>query len=457
MRGTHRGTWWLALALGVGGGCGPEGGGAGPPDIVLISVDTLRRDHCSVYGYERDTTPTLRRVAAEGVRLERAYSPMPTTGPAHATLFTSLYPATHGVLENGARLAEEPLVLAEALRAHGYRTAAVVGSFVLDAKFGFDRGFEVYDDDFDPASSTYRRRTWEGHAIDGGFDRRADMTTRSAVHWIERERDPDHPFFLFVHYFDPHAPYVPPPPFDGRFDPRGGDPAGLGRLGAAYDGEIAFTDEAIGNLLDALANVQPEEQTLLVITADHGEGLGQHGYAAHGVLLYEEAVRVPLLFRWPGVLPAGRSIEAPVELLDVMPTLLEFVGIETRTEGLEGRSLAAALLGERPLDPERAVHLQRRLYRTPVVRGIPVRGGKWALRVGRWKYIEAPEEGTAELYDLEGDPGEIEDRSSALPDQARELADRLAAWRRAHATPRAAAGEVGVEDRERLRTLGYVD
>jgi arylsulfatase A-like enzyme len=424
---------------------------------VLVTIDTLRRDHCSAYGYERDTTPTLRRVAAEGARFDLAYSPTATTGPTHSTIFTSLYPIAHGVVKNGVPLGAELRTLAEILGARGYQTAAFVGSFVLDAKFGYDQGFDLYDDDFAPETSTFRGRFWEGHPVPDGFDRRADETTRRAVQWLREGRDPDRRFFLFVHYFDPHAPYVPPPPYDSYFSGAGGRSA-LEKEIDAYDGEIAFADHELGRLLSALAESGLEDDTLLAITADHGEGLGQHGHMRHGLFLYEEAVRVPLLFRWPDHIPAGLVFQEPVEFVDLVPTILGLAGHSDSAAHLQGQTLAPVLRGERSLDSGRPVYLYRRLYETGKrVSGVLAKGQQFGIRRERWKYIEAPEEGRTELFDLESDPGELENLYAALPDRASQLAAELEGWRRSHARGEARRVEISEEDRLRLRQLGYVD
>jgi arylsulfatase A-like enzyme len=326
---------------------------------VLISLDTTRRDHLSVYGYERDTTPHLARFAAGGVRFEQAYAPTSTTAPTHATLFTSLYPITHRVLKNGQVLIAAHRTLAERLNEQGYATAGFVSSFVLDARFGASQGFDHWDDEFQRETASVVDGQWEGAPFEV-FDRRADATTERALAWLDELRGEGSPFFLFVHYFDPHQPYRPPAEFEVRFGSKEGAPNDLRSLVARYDAELAFTDHAVDRLLDAISTVERAANTLVVITADHGEGLMQHGHLGHGVHLYEEQVRVPLLLHWPGHLPAGRVIKGPVSLIDLAPTVLELMGVEVEEGTMQGHSLTGVLEGRSELDRERPIFLLRR-------------------------------------------------------------------------------------------------
>jgi arylsulfatase A-like enzyme len=425
-------------------------------NVLLVTFDTLRDDHCSVSGYERATTPTLEALARDGTRLSLAYAPTATTGPSHASLFTSRYPITHGVVKNGMTLGPELQTLAETLREAGYRTAAVVSSFALDGKFGYDQGFESYDDDFDAAHATITRSEFAGQPAEGAFDQRANETTRKALAELARLAGEDAPFFLFVHYFDPHFPYDPPGEWAARFASL---PVAADETRAAidrYDGEIAFADDELGKLLRGLDDRQLGPDTLVVMTADHGEGLMQHGHLTHGVNIYEEAVRVPLLFRLPGRVVAGRVLSDPIEMLDVAPTILALAGV-TATAEPHGRSLAEILAGGEPPGDERPVFLHRRHYEPVVIDGVQVAGEKFGIRLGSWKYIEGPEESTRELYDLEEDPGELRSVHETSRTIADDLASRLAGLRLTYARDAASAPKLSEEDRERLRALGYVD
>ncbi|MDJ0852364.1 MAG: sulfatase [Myxococcota bacterium] len=436
--------------------------------MLLVVVDTLRADHTSVHGYERDTTPRLRALADEGVRFERAYAPVGLTAPTHASLFTALHPLTHGLVRNGLSLGSEHVTLAEYLAVRGYQTAGVASSFVLHRRFGMGQGFAYYDDAFDPAEATVALDEWEGHAVEEGFDRRADHTTRRAVRWLRERRNPASPFFLFVHYFDPHAPYEPVPAYADRF--TAGAAGELEREIAAYDAEIAFTDAAIGELLDALQELDLARDTVVIVTADHGEGLMQRGYMLHGLSVHEEEVRVPLVVRWPGRVRAGGVVPEPVSLLDVAPTVMHLVGVSVQGGAFEGQSLAGTLRDGAPLDPQRPVFVYRRDFgparQRPVVLGggegeptetFEVAGAQSGVRAGRWKYVQAPAEAPPALYDLDTDPGERENAARRHPQQAERLAALLERWLRAHPTPQAEPGGPSELDRARLRALGYAE
>lgn len=439
------------LSLALVAGCGrPDA-----PNILLITMDTTRADHCSVHGYEVDTTPNLSRFAEQGARFDLAYSPTSTTGPTHASIFTGLYPLTHRVLKNGLPLDTEFTTLAELLRDEQYQTAAVLGSFALSARFGYGQGFEFYDEEFSRETSSYALRQWEGHAVPGGFDRRADETTRNAVRWLRESRSPQRPFFLFVHYFDPHDPYSPPESYRRR-SPLLNRPFASQRelVLAHYDAEIAFTDAAIGRLLSELEQLGLSENTVVVLAGDHGEGLMDHDYMHHGAQIYEESVRVPLLMRWPGKI-SPMVVAAPVELVDLAPTLFELIG---RRAGVafHGRSLAGALRGGKALDADRPVYLYRRHYAGSRLGSLFAVGHKYGLRAGRWKYIEGPEEGTRELFDLVRDPDEQVNLFNVDTERAEEMARRLDRWRRSYESDAPVPG-IPTEDLEKLESLGYTE
>jgi arylsulfatase A-like enzyme len=452
----------LALALlGLGLGCSRA---SGPPNLILVSLDTTRRDHTSVYGYERATTPNLEKLAAGGVRFAMAYAPSATTGPSHATLFTGLHPITHRVVKNGRVLTPPHETLAERLRAHGWATAGVVSSYVLDARFGYAQGFDVWDDDFDPASATVRNEKWEGAPVEV-FDRRADATTAHAVAWLDGRsertagppRDASRPFFLFVHYFDPHAPYVPPAELARAFPPADGPGAGLPALRARYDAEIAFADQQLGVLLDALDARGLAEDTIVAVTADHGEGLMQHGLLMHGAQIYEEQVRVPLVLRWPARLPAGRVVEGAVALIDLPPTLLELAGVPAGDGGaMQGRSLVPLLEGRAAPDPAEPIFLFRQHYERGFDSGVPVAGEQYGVRIGDFKLIVGPDEGTRQLFDVARDPRERRNLAAEQPERAAQLEQRIADWRSRYTRDETAPEAISPEDMERLRALGYV-
>ena len=449
--------WCLVLVVVGATGCRPDA--PAQPNVLLISIDTTRADHCSVLGYGRDTTPRLRKLAAEGASFEKAYAPLPTTLPSHATMFTGRYPVSHGVVGNGVKLEESHQTLAERLRVAGYRTAAVVSALVLHRRFGLAQGFEYYEDDFPHAEAHPRssiRENWKGEKIEAAFTRQGNHTTRRALAWLNGSRDRAAPFFLFVHYFDPHSLFQPPEPYASRF----AQPSHSTHLEIEidrYDAMIAFADAMIGRLLDGLDELGVAQDTIVVVTADHGEGLMEHGYFAHGAHLYEEAVRVPLVVRWPRRVRAGVVFREAVELVDLAPTLLEFAGIDEALAGSQGRSLAQALRTGGGLDSERPVFLHRRDYEERFVgRTTWVKGKKFAIRIGRWKYIEGLDEGTRELFDLESDPGETVNLSAQQPERVAELSTLISEWRVAHTSTQRAVGVATEADQRALKALGYV-
>ena len=435
-------------------GCTPQ---PPPPNMLLIIIDTLRADHTSAYGYPLDTTPHLRALASEGVRFERTYSPSSTTGPSVASLLTAHYPAGHEVSKNGQPLASHTITMAEHFRHHGFETAGFVSSFVLDDRFGFGRGFDIYDAEFTQEGETHPVENWAGAQISTPFDRRAEETTRRAIEWLENRPDPRRPFLLVVHYFDPHFPYVPPEPFLDRFG--GGDTPEVNgdpqpREIQRYDEEIAYTDDQIGRLLAGLETTHPEQPTIVGVIGDHGEGLGDHGVLRHGLLLYEPFVRVPWILRLPGGTAAGTSVSTPVSLVDVLPTLSELAGLEPASPGSAGRSLAGRILRDQPLE-EMPIFFQRRHYEPGTVEGRPVEGMQYGVRLDHWKYLEAPDEGTVELYDLQHDEPEQENEAARRPDQVARLRALLTPWlANAGSTPAVPLEETS---REALEALGYVE
>jgi arylsulfatase A-like enzyme len=425
----------IALALLLLVACGAEPVAPRGPNVLVVTIDTIRADHTTPYGYSRDTTPALARLAADGVLFEDAYAPMATTGPSHASLFTSLYPLSLGYLNNFESLGEANLTLAEILHDHGYETAAVVSSTPVSAQSGLAQGFDHFDDEFSQGG--------EGKL-------RARETTDRAKRWLGRSSE--RPFFLWVHYFDPHAPYDPPLLHLARFAPLSTDR--LAWTIAKYDADLRFTDDAMGELIEGLRELGHFEETLIVVTGDHGEGLMDHGFMTHGPLLHEEAVKVPLILHWPGRVPPGR-LPGPVELRDLPRTILDLLGLPS-PDSLQGHSLLPVMTGGEPADPDRRVFLQRRTYEQEDVHGILVRGEKFGVREGSWKYLEAAEEGTRELYDLSQDPSERINVVEAHPERARSLSEALRDLAGQRLAPTSAPQPWSDDDLKRLEDLGYV-
>jgi len=391
-----------------------------PPNLLLVTIDTLRADRVSAYGYGRPTTPVLDALAARGARFSNAQSASPLTGPSHATILTGHYPPVHGVRDNARfSIAAASTTLAERLGRAGYETAASVGAFPVAGAFGFARGFSTFDEGF--------HATAQGQVAERPANEVADV----AVGWLSRRGAK--PFLAWVHFYDPHEPYAPPAAERARF-------------AHPYDGEIAFTDAQLGRLLEALRAAGVEERTLVVVLSDHGEGLGEHGESTHGLLLYESTLRVPLVIAGPGV-PPGRVVEERVGTIDVLPTLLALLGLP-RPEGLPGRDLRPAMSGSR-LRPEPLY--AESLYGRLNCRWAPLR----AWTEGGVKLVAGRHD---ELFDLDADAGEQGDLAAAQPERRQRLRAALdrAVAAMAPGGDRASPARLSAEQTEALRALGYV-
>lgn len=370
-----------------------------PRHVVLITLDTLRADHLGIYGSDVDT-PRLDQLATQGAFAEHASAHVPLTRPSHVSLMSGRLPTETGVRDNvsPAAIPNVPL-LAEVLEGAGFETAAFVSSIVVSRASGLDRGFAIYDDKIDADPTDPR--------LLSSAQKRGDETVAEAVAWLEDRTesaewnaDPPARLFMWLHLFDPHDPYEAPEPHGSRYADR------------PYAGEVAWTDELVGRLDDALTRLGLGKDTLLIVTADHGEGLGDHDELLHGFFVYESTLRVPLLFRGPGIKPGGK-LQVPVGLVDLYPTVLDFLKIlpPTGTE-LSGRSLASALRGgeEGEVVPIYAESLVPRL-----------RFGWSDLRVvrdGDFKYIRAPR---PEIYEVSTDPGERSNRVESERPRVRQL------------------------------------
>ncbi len=394
--------------------------------VVLVTLDTLRADHIGAYGGDV-ATPHLDRLAADGALIEQAIAHTPLTRPSHISLLSGLLPTRTGVRDNvSPTVVPEVPLLAELLRDAGFSTAAFLSSVVLKGDSGLDRGFEVYSDEFDADPGEPRFLTTA--------QKSGDQTLAEAVAWLEAA-PPDRRLFLWLHLYDPHDPYEPPEPFASRYPDR------------PYAGEVAWTDELVGQLLAALERLGLAAGSLVVATADHGEGLGDHGELLHGYFAYETTLRVPLLLRGPGI-PAGLRLAGPAGLVDLMPTILDLAGLVPPAGAeLSGRSLAAALRGGREPAP-RAVYAESLVPR--------LRFGWSDLRVlrdGSWKFIAAPE---PEVYDLASDPRETQNLASRQARRAAAMRDSLAPFLAAERSPESTDEALSGELREQLAALGYL-
>jgi len=393
----------------------PPGAAAGR-DVVLVTLDTTRADRLGLYGNDAIQTPTLDRLGREGVVFSKAVATAPSTLPSHASIHTGLYPHGHGARANSIFVVDATRpTLAEVLAAHGYDTAAFVSSLALDARFGLDRGFASYDDEMADEAKFI------------GFpERPGDETTERAIAWLRRPRA--RPYFLWVHYYDAHAGYHPPEPYASRS-------ANL------YDGEIAFMDAQLARLLDA-AGAASGRDPLVVVTADHGEALGEHGEATHAYLVQEGTLQIPWILHADGVLPRGRRIDARASQVDLMPTVLALLGVDA-PPGLHGSAWTRAP------EPDRAVLAE-------TVEGRVTFGWRRlsALYLGNIKPVSGARPA---VYDLARDPTESQDVAAADPAEVSRLESRLRALRRGE--PEFLVPSTGILDdaaMQQLAALGYI-
>jgi arylsulfatase A-like enzyme len=408
-------TGVCALAMAVA--CSSGGRTTKPTarNLLLITVDTLRADHVGAYGYVKARTPVLDALAAGGVVFDRAYAASPVTLPSHATLLTGRYPPGHGSRDNGLRVSQGAPTLGTELRTRGFSTAAFVAAFPLDHQFGLNRGFEVYGD--------HLPRGPDGRITN---ERPASQVVDEAIAWLRtKDQGPGtrDPFFLWVHLFEPHAPYG---------DPSTGRPA-LDR----YDEEIATVDREIGRLLGALGPARSD--TLIVAAGDHGEAFGEHGEYAHSIFVYDTTLRVPLMISGPGI-AAGVRVPEAVTLTDVAPTVMRLIG--GRLSDVDGVDLSPAFGG--------TALPRRELYAESFA---PLVEFGWAplrsIRSGPWKLVVAPR---PELFDIEKDPGERTDLAASQPAVVRDLEARANRYSGAELP---SANAASAEAAERLRALGY--
>lgn len=370
---------------------------AKPFNLIVVTADTLRADKLGAYGNTRIATPNIDRLAAEGVLFEHATTVVPLTLPAHASIFTGTYPIFHGVRDNGGYyLDDEQTTLAEVLKASGYATGAFVGAFVLDSRWGLAQGFDRYFDDFNLSK-------FEKVSLDS-VQRRGDEVLEQALSWMDSVRTDR--FFAWIHLYDVHTPYEPPEPYLSRYD---------GRRWGRYDGEVAWLDSLIGNLLNAIEDRGLTDSTIVAFLADHGESLGEHREMGHGFFIYDATTRVPFIIRTPYRALRGRRVMSQVRVIDVMPTLLDLVDAPV-PEKVQGTSLVELASGRRR---EPAIVAYSESY-------YPRHHYGWselkALRDGAVVFIAAPR---PELFDLAADPGQQNNLASERPSTVARLSTEL--------------------------------
>jgi len=423
----HR-LWMLVIGVLSLGGCAEDT----PWNVLVVSFDTTRADHMASYGHPRASTPNVDRLAADGTRFDWAYTSVPITLPSHSTIFTGTYPMFHGVRDNGVFvLADRNLTLAEILADAGYATGAAVGSFPLTAKFGIDQGFDFFDDrvaqraeDFLGERALPRARLY--------FDERpAGLVNEALLPWLRENIDA--PFFAWAHYFDPHQPFEPPPPYDQLF------------ASDLYLGEIAYADECLGVLLDELEALGVADRTLVVLVSDHGEGLGDHNELTHSILAYNSTLRVPMVVKIPG--GSSRVVESRVGTVDLVPTVLDLLGIEV-PEVVQGTSRAPDIRGTGTTPPD-ALYAETLSPR--------IAHGWGELRVlfdEDLKFIFGPR---PELFDLAEDPDEYHDLTDVRADDTERMRNALDAFVEVHRSDSLeAAVEMDEATRRQLAALGYL-
>jgi arylsulfatase A-like enzyme/Tfp pilus assembly protein PilF len=395
------------------------------PDVYLISIDTLRADHVGCYGYKLIDTPALDALAADGVRFTQAFTHSPITNTSHTTILTGLLPSAHGVTDFGVPLLPQHVTAAELLKQHGYQTAAFIGAVILDSNTlapGLDRGFDFYDnfpksDGKDPQEKNKER--W------GRVERRGMEVVDHAESWFDKHRTGPH--FIWVHLFDPHDPYEPPPPFSEKYKDR------------LYDGEIAYADSALAHWITFLKNAGVYDNAIVIVTGDHGEGLGEHGEETHGLFLYDSTLHIPLILKMPlnvsGTSHPSSVIDAQVRTTDILPTILAAVGVSIPPQ-LNGESLLPLIeqVYNLPTDAGRTSSTRNSGAQTPADRSLfaetdyHLRWG-WAplraLRTAQDKLIAAPR---PELYDLHADPKELKNLYAVDLPEKRSIRAEMEKW-----------------------------
>lgn len=396
------------------------------PNVVIITIDTLRADHLGCYGYKQIRTPNIDALAADSVRFEHAYTPVPVTLPAHTAIFTGTYPLLSGMHDfSGNKLSPTQPTLASVLKQHGYVTGAVVGSAVLDSRFGLNHGFDFYYDHFDfnrLQESNLEEMERPGNVV-------ADMT----LDWLAENYKTS--FLLWMHLYDPHYPYRPPAPYNQQYKDR------------PYDGEIAFADAQVGRLIAFLKSKNLYRNTIIVLSGDHGESLGEHGEKTHGFFLYNATLHVPVIVHLPQTASSVKTISGVVSLVDLMPTVLQRLKVDLPAQ-VQGHSLLR-LMTAKTEEESRSVYAETFLPRLHF---------NWSelrsVETEKYQFIEAPK---PELYDLSRDPGETQNLYAEKKAVAGELQARLRAMIRQYSPDRELAEKTGLDPAlmEHLKSLGY--
>ena len=398
------------------------------PNVLFIIVDTLRADHLGCYGDNKIKTPNIDSIAKEGTMFQNTITQAPLTFPSHTTMFTSTYPQHSNAWDNGSyRLASTEVTLAQVLQDKGYTTGAFVSTVVLDAKYGLNKGFQTYDDAIGKN---------QGDRVIKFMDdeRKADQTAPLAIKWLKDNKDKK--FFLWVHFYDPHGVYNPPSPYKEIYK------------NDLYSGEVAFADHYVGKVLSTLEDLGLKDKTLVVFAGDHGEGLGEHGENGHGIFVYDETLKVPLIFSYPKLIAEDRVVKEQVRLIDIMPTILDLVNIKKNKE-IQGQSLAGILKGEEKPEDRTAFSATR--YAQIHFNWSEMQS--WRTR--DWKYIKSTE---PELYNISKDPGEMVNLIDKRKDIAQSMEKDLDEFFKKTSAPEKKENKIEVDEqtKQQLMSLGYV-
>lgn len=393
-----------------------------PLNVVVVTVDTLRPDHLHCYGYSKIETPNIDGIARGGALFENAVTQTPLTPPSHASIFTGLNPPSHHVRDTGGFiLPPSATTLATILQHQGWDTAAFVSSAVLKKLFGLNQGFAVYDDQMPTPG--------KGHEFIEDAERRAADTVDHAVRWLDGQSGK--PFFLWVHVYDPHAPYQPPSPYKEQYKDR------------LYDGEIAYADHELGRLFEAIRKKSPADKTLIAVLSDHGESLGEHGEYSHGVFLYDSTLRIAFMIAGPGV-PAGTRVKQQARTIDFLPTVLDLMGGRAPAS-VQGASLRPYFQGK---EAPTAVSYAETLYPKINMGWAELR----AIRTNHWKYIRAPK---PELYDLSQDASETNNVIQSHTAEVQRFEAQLQAVIGTEGAEKVETAPVDQRTLDQLKSLGY--
>ncbi len=422
------------------------------PNLLLVTFDTTRADRLGCYGFDGIRTPAIDRLAREGVLFENVFAQAPQTLPNHSSIFTGLYTITHNVLSNGQKLEDRAVTLAEILSSSGYKTGAVVAAAPLIKVFNLTQGFGHYDDEFESHDGVgYFKaflRLFSRHKINLPSERRADDVARLAIHWLDRASRAKRPFFLWVHFFDPHEPYYYRENFD-RPEVVGESP-GRNRFGedeAAYLSEIEFADYHLGKVLNHLDELGLTDRTLTLFSADHGESLGEHEYRGHRQSVYQSVVRVPLILRLPQILPQGKRLQTRAMSIDILPTILTLLEIPYLPTSFQGKDLFKLPENQ----PRRRYSVAVKLFtKTPIRR---------TMVFGDYKFIEFEDPQRNLLFNIADDPEELVNIIAKKPPEAEKISwlEEIGDWWETHADLQFTDFKMTSEQLERMKSLGYIN